>query len=333
MSYLDDKYIGLISSRLEKFKRVKGGLYNFRCPYCGDSQRHKNKARGYIYQVKADYNFKCHNCGVSRSFTYFIKDRDKSLYDQYVMERYSSGLTGKATVAPKPEFKFDTPKFKPKDNCDELDKISTLNKTHSARSYLVNRGIREENLKEFYYCPNFKEWTNKHKKTYDSIKNDEARIIIPLRNTDGTLFGYQGRSLDPNAKMRYITIMLDEDLPKIYGLDKINDSKPIYIIEGPFDSTLVENSVAMCGSDIDIRTFGWGNYIWVYDNEPRNREIVNKISKSIDGGDKVIIWPNEIKQKDINDMVLAGHDIMSVLESNTYLELEGTLKLTNWKKT
>ena len=332
MSYLDDKYISLISPRLEKFKRVKGGLYNFRCPYCGDSRKHKNKARGYIYQVKADYNFKCHNCGVSRSFTYFLKDRDKPLYDQYVMERYSSGLTGKATVAPKPEFNFETPKFKQKDICDELDVIFKLNKTHSARSYLVNRGIQEESLKEFYYCPNFKEWTNKHKKTYDSIKNDEARIIIPLKNIDGTLFGYQGRSLDPNAKMRYITIMLDEDQPKIYGLDKINDSKPIYIIEGPFDSTFVENSVAMCGSDIDIRPFGWSDYIWVYDNEPRNREIVNKISKSIDRGDKVIIWPNEIKQKDINDMVLAGHDIMSILESNIYSNLEAKIKFNNWKK-
>ncbi len=333
MSYLDDKYIGLISSRLEKFKRVKAGLYNFRCPYCGDSQKHKNKARGYIYQVKADYNFKCHNCGASRSFTYFLKDRDKSLYDQYVMERYSEGLTGKSTVTPEPEFKFEKPKFKSSDICDELDTIFRLNKTHSARCYLVNRGIQEESLKEFYYCPNFKEWTNKHKKTFDSIKNEEARIIIPLRDIDGNLFGYQGRSLDPNAKMRYITIMLDEDQPKIYGLDKINDSKPIYIIEGPFDSTFVENSVAMCGSDIDIRTFGWSDYIWVYDNEPRNREIVNKISKSISRGDEVIIWPNEIKQKDINDMVLAGHDIMSILETNIYSDLEGTLKLTNWKKT
>ena len=333
MSYIDDKYIGLISPRLEKFKRVKGGLYNFRCPYCGDSQKHKNKARGYIYQVKADYNFKCHNCGVSRSFTYFLKDRDKSLYDQFVMERYSEGLTGKATVTPEPNFTFSKPKFKTKDICDDLDTVFALNKTHSARCYLVNRGIKEESLKQFYYCPNFKEWTNKYKKTYDSIKNDESRIIIPLRNSDGTLFGYQGRSLDPNAKMRYITIMLDEDQPKIYGLDKINETKPIYIIEGPFDSTFVENSVAMCGSDIDIRTFGWSNYIWVYDNEPRNREIVNRISKSLDRGDRVIIWPSEIKQKDINDMILAGHNVMSVLECNTYSDLEGTLKLTNWKKT
>ena len=126
--------------------------------------------------------------------------------------------------------------------------------------------------------------------------------------------------------------MINDDAPKIYGLDKVNETKPIYIIEGPFDSTLVENSVAMCGSDIDIRTFGWGSYIWVYDNEPRNREIVNRISKTINRGDKVIIWPNEIVEKDINDMVLAGHDIMSILKSNIYSNLEAMISFNKWKK-
>ena len=126
--------------------------------------------------------------------------------------------------------------------------------------------------------------------------------------------------------------MLDEDQPKIYGLDKINETKPIYIIEGPFDSTFVENSVAMCGSDIDIRTFGWSNYIWVFDNEPRNREINNRISKVIDRGDKVVIWPQNIAEKDINDMVLGGHDVKSVLESNTFSGLQAKLKFNTWKK-
>jgi tRNA U54 and U55 pseudouridine synthase Pus10 len=88
----------------------------------------------------------------------------------------------------------------------------------------------------------------------------------------------------------------------------------------------------MCGSDIDIRTFGWGSYIWVYDNEPRNREIVNRISKTIGRGDKVIIWPNEIVEKDINDMVLAGHDIMSILKSNIYSNLEAMISFNKWKK-
>ena len=332
MSYLDDKYLGLISPRLEKFRKIRGGVYNFRCPYCGDSQRHKNKARGYIYKNKADYNFKCHNCGVTRSFTYFLKDRDPPLYDEYVMERYKEGLTGKGTVTPEPNFTFVKPKFRKKDICDELVKISELNTSHRAKKYLINRGINEDTLSKFYYCPDFKRWTNKHKKIYDTTDNDDDRIIIPLRNSKGELFGYQGRSLDPTSKMRYITVMLDENAPKIYGLEKINTQKPIYILEGPFDSLFMENSVAMCGSDVDIRTFGWSNYIWVYDNEPRNREIVNRLERSINLGDQVVIWPSNIKEKDVNEMILAKHNICDIIKTNTFSELKAKLKLNLWKK-
>ena len=332
MSYLDDKYLGLISPRLEKFRKIRGGVYNFRCPYCGDSQRHKNKARGYIYKNKADYNFKCHNCGVTRSFTYFLKDRDPPLYDEYVMERYKEGLTGKGTVTPEPNFTFVKPKFRKKDICDELVKISELNTSHRAKKYLINRGINEDTLSKFYYCPDFKRWTNKHKKIYDTTDNDDDRIIIPLRNSKGELFGYQGRSLDPTSKMRYITVMLDENAPKIYGLEKINTQKPIYILEGPFDSTFMENSVAMCGSDVDIRTFGWSNYIWVFDNEPRNREVVNRIERSINRGDQVVIWPSNIQEKDVNEMILAKHNICDIIKTNTFSELKAKLKLNLWKK-
>ena len=332
MSYLDDKYLGLISPRLEKFKKIRAGVYNFRCPYCGDSQKHKNKARGYIYQNKADYNFKCHNCGMTRSFTYFLKDRDQPLYDEYIMERYKEGLTGKGTVTPEPKFTFPQPKFRKKDICDELTKISELNTTHRAKKYLINRGINEDTLSKLYYCPNFKEWTNKHKKIFDNTKHDDQRIIIPLRYPDGQLFGYQGRSLDPTSKMRYITVMLDEDAPKLYGLEKINTQKPIYILEGPFDSLFVENSIAMCGSDIDIRSFGWSDYIWVFDNEPRNREIVSRIERCINRGDKVIIWPSHIQEKDVNEMIIAKRDIRTILESSAYSDLTAKLKLNLWKK-
>jgi len=175
------------------------------------------------------------------------------------------------------------------------------------------------------------EWTNTQKRTFDTIGRDEPRIIIPMYDTQKNLIGFQGRSLIPNS-VKYITVMLDEEAPKIYGLDTIDTGKPIYIVEGPFDSTLVENAVAMCGSDVDIRSFGWSDYIWVLDNEPRNREIVNRVSKLIDRGDKVVIWQSNIAEKDINDMVLAGHDVMSMLKLNTHSGLEAKIKFNNWKK-
>ena len=197
-----------------------------------------------------------------------------------------------------------------------------------AKEYLEKRMIDPT---KFYFTKKFKQWVNTQKRTFDTIGRDESRIIIPMYDTDRNLIGFQGRSLGPNY-VKYITIMLNDDAPKIYGLDKINDSEPIYITEGPFDSTFVENSVAMCGSDIDIGTFGWSNYIWIYDNEPRNREIVTRLSKTIDRGDKVIIWPSQVDDKDINDMVLSGHNIMPILESNTYSGLEAQVQFNNWKK-
>ena len=272
--------------------------------------------------------YKCHNCGVGRTLSNFLKDQDSFLHDQYIMEKFKEGRTGKGTVTPNPKFNFKEPKFKKGDI--NLEKISDLNTLHPAREYLEKRGIKD--LDYFYYCPKFKAWTNEQKKTFDNCRQDSPRIIIPFRDKDGKLFGYQGRSLAPTAKMRYITIMLDEDKPKIFGQDRINYEESVYIVEGPFDSTFIQNSVAMAGSDVDSRTFGWSNHIWIYDNEPRNREIVSRISKSVDRGDKVVIWPKNIQQKDINDMYLAGHDVQKVVESNVYHKLEANLRLNDWKK-
>ena len=329
MSYIDVKYIQMVSPRLTLFTKKKADLFNFRCPYCGDSQKRKNKARGYLFKIKNDFVYKCHNCGVGRTLSNFLRDQDTLLHDQYIMEKFKDGkFTGKHSTVPKPKFNFKTPDFVKTDT--GLEKISDLNIFHEARKYLEQRGIKD--LDYFYYCPKFKEWTNKQKKTFDTLRQDHPRIIIPFKDKEGNLFGYQGRSLARNAKLRYITIMLDEEQPKIFGLDRIDTNKSIYITEGPFDATFIKNSVAMAGSDIDIRTFGWSDYIWVFDNEPRNREIVNRISKVIDRGDKVVIWPNNIQQKDINDMSLGGHDVQKMVESNVYQKLEAKLKFNNWKK-
>ena len=323
MDLVDSKYITLLSSRLPKFKRVKPNLFNFRCPICGDSKKHKNKARGYLYQVKTNTNFKCHNCGASLSFNNFLKQIDTSLHKQYVMEKFKEGFAGgRNFVVEEPKFDFTKPVFKSK-----LD-LPKASEVPMAKEYLIKRKLDPN---KFYFAQKFQEWTNKQKQTFDNIVRDECRIVIPLYDTNSELIGFQGRSLVPNS-IKYITVMLNDNKPKIYGLEKINEREPIFIVEGPFDSTLVENSIAMCGSDVDIRTYNWSDYIWVFDNEPRNREINNRVSKIIDRGDKVVIWPNHIKQKDINDMVLSNIDVMSVLKSNTYSGLKAKVKFNNWKK-
>ena len=196
------------------------------------------------------------------------------------------------------------------------------------RNYLEKRKVDPT---QFYYAAKFKQWVNTKKQTFDYIKKDESRIIIPMYDTERNLIGFQGRSLVPSS-VKYITIMLNEEAPKVYGLDKIDAKETIYVVEGPFDSTFVKNSIAMCGSDSSLACLEGSSIVYVYDNEPRNKEIVERIDKCISRGEQVIIWPTIITDKDINDMVLSGHDIMSVLKSNTYSGLEAQIKFNNWKK-
>ena len=322
MDLVDSKYVGLISSRLQKFKKVKPDLYNFRCPICGDSQKNKNKCRGYMYVVKNNTNFKCHNCGASLSLNNFIKKLDTTLHKQYTLEKFKEGHTGRGFVVEEPEFKFKKPVFRKK-----LD-LPKASENSYAKEYLEKRKLNPE---KFYFTDSFKRWTNTKKETFDTIGRDEPRIIIPMYDKNKNFIGFQGRSLIPNS-VKYITVMLDDEAPKIYGLDTIDEKLPVYVVEGPFDSTFVNNSVALCGSDGDLGYLEGSDTILVYDNEPRNREIVGRIGRCIERNQKVVIWPNNIIEKDINDMVLAGHDVQKLVDSNVYQGLTATLKFNDWKK-
>ena len=321
MDLVDSKYIGVISSRLQKFKKVKVDLYNFRCPICGDSQKNKSKTRGYLYAVKADMNFRCHNCGASMTLSNFIKTIDPVIHKQYVFERFKGNKTGRGTVVEDPKFNFEAPQFKPKLDLPKASEVKI------AKQYLENRKLDST---KFYYTDKFKAWSNSHKKTFDSVTYDEPRIIIPLFYKN-TLIGFQGRSLGP-SKVKYITVMINDDAPKIYGLDTIRKSSPVFVTEGPFDSTFIRNSIAMCGADGDVGKWGISDPVWVYDNEPRSKEITTRISNTINRGDKVVIWPNNLKEKDINDMVLAGHSVQELLESNIYNGLKAKLQFNTWKR-
>ena len=319
MNLIDSKYIGLVSSRLGNFKRVKSDLYNFRCPICGDSKKNKTKTRGYLYTIKADVNFRCHNCGASMTFSNFLKEIDPVVHKQYVFERFKQGSTGRGTVVEEPVFKFEAPTFK---SSIDLPLASTVD---VSRIYLEKRKLDPT---KFYYAERFVEYVNSHKQSMD-VK-EHPRIIIPLYY-EKNLVGVQGRALNSNS-VKYITTIFYDEAPKIYGLDNIRRDAPVFVTEGPFDSTFLLNSIAMCGADSDVRKWGVSTPVWVYDNEPRSKEITERISNAISRGDSVVIWPTNIEEKDINDMILAGHDVQSIVESNTYSGLEANLQFTTWKR-
>ena len=252
------------------------------------------------------------------------------LWEAYNLEKFKQNSgTRKRKVIDTTVFK--KPVFKNKRKVD-LPRVSDLNKQHPARTYLTGRGIPEDTLSKFYYAEKFKEWTNSLKQTYDRIDSEEPRIVIPLLDEEGNLFGYQGRSLNPKDKLRYVTVMLEDNMPKVYGLSEIDKEKPVYVTEGPIDSHFLRNAIAMCGSDVDLKQL---TIINLSSPSTTNREadrLLIKLQAQLDKEAKVVLWPKSIVEKDINDMVNAGHDVQSVVESNTFDGLQAQVKLTEWKR-
>ena len=326
--YTEIKYLNLLSIRLEKFKKKKDYLWNFRCPICGDSQRNKNKCRGFVFRVKGDLLYKCHNCQYSVPLPKLIEVIDPALYQEYRLEKFKEGKKKRPDMRKLNRVVSNTPVFRT-DVLSNLTPVGDLNKEHPAKEYLLQRKLPLEAL---YFTEKFQEWTNSVKPgTFEDIRQDEPRIIIPFKDKEGNTFGYQGRSLSDSG-LRYITILLEEGHPKIFGLNTLDYERTIYITEGPFDSLLIKNACAMAGADVSKNALDGCGVVYIYDNEPRNKQITSRISKHISDGDSVVIWPSNIIQKDINDMVLAGIPVQSIIESNTYQGLKATLNFNDWRK-
>ena len=272
--------------------------------------------------------YECQNCPYCVPGRKLIEDIDLALYKEYRLEKFKdvrkpridrrkvNNIVSKAPVFEIYVTSTPTP-------------ITELNTEHPAKEYLLQRKLPLEAL---YFTEKFQEWTNSIKPgTFEDIRQDEPRIIIPFKDKEGNTFGYQGRSLSDSG-LRYITILLEEGHPKIFGLNTLDYERTIYITEGPFDSLLIKNACAMAGADVSKNALDGCSVVYIYDNEPRNKQITSRISKHISDGDSVVIWPSNILQKDINDMILAGIPVQSIIESNTYQGLKATLNFNDWRK-
>jgi predicted RNA-binding Zn-ribbon protein involved in translation (DUF1610 family) len=320
MVHIDLKYIMLLSPRLDKFKKVRDNLFNFRCPYCGDSQKHSNKARGYFYRKKNDFFYKCHNCSIGTNLAKVVKYVDSELYRDYVLERYKSDAPKTET----PEFEFEAPKFKKSDpELENLTPINKLNGDHPARQFVESRQIPKEYYNDLYLCAKFFQWSK------ISSQQEHPRLVIPFRDESGEVFAAQGRAFGKETP-KYLTIKF-QDKPKIFGLDRVDFSRRFYVVEGPIDSLFVENCLAVAGAD--FRYIPPGDTTIVLDNEPRSREIIKLMERLIQQNYELVIWPDTITQKDINDMVLAGvKDIKTIIDNNTFSGLTAKAKLSAWKR-
>jgi len=327
-SYIDIKYLNLISPYLQQFKKKGDFLWNFRCPYCGDSKKSRTKARGFVFRKKNDLFYKCHNCGVGATLGGLLIQVDLKTHDDYIMERYKRGVK---TNNPDPEFKFDVPIFRKKGVLKNLKSISDLSTDHPARKIIEERFIPLKYHSDLYLCESFFKFTNTLiPNKFPSLDGDHPRLLIPFRNEKGEIFAYQGRAFG-KEQPKYITIKL-EDRDKIFGLDRVDKSKPIYVVEGPLDSLFLDNCVAVAGADFSNMK---GDLIIIYDNEPRNKEINKQIEKTIYSGRRIVLWPDHLKHKDINDMVIAGYtkkQVQEIITDNTFSGAAAQLRFSEWRK-
>jgi transcription elongation factor Elf1 len=328
--YIDKKYVSLLSPKLRNFKQRGEFLWNFSCPICGDSQKDKLKARGYIYKKKDAFFFMCHNCGTSTSFVKFMKQEDPHLYKEYLLEKFERSNTSNnvnvADFVSKPT--FNIPKT------INLPPVQVLSEDHPAKLYLKHRQVPLDNL---FYASDFKDFIQDLIPENTKELYKESRIVIPFYDKNGILLGVQGRAIGP-SKIKYITMKTNEDNPKIFGWNKIDVSKRIYVVEGPIDSLFLGNCIATMDAALYKAAAIVGldyDYIFVYDCERRNKQIVSNMRKTINMGYKVCIWPDDISQKDINDMVIAGiqpSQIQHIIDNNVYEGIIAAMKLNQWER-
>jgi len=340
--FVDKKFVSLLSLRLERFKQKNDYLWNFRCPICNDSKKNKSKARGFLYRKTDNIFYTCHNCGASMSLSSFLKTVDVVLHNQHKMETYLE--TNASANVGQPDFTelrqkpvFTTKTYTKESKLDTL-LLTELPQEHPARQYATGRKIPQRMFSRLYYTDDFETFVNttfphNEKKL---VKNDK-RLIIPIFDSQNTLVGIQGRSIT-GSKLKYITVKKDESVGKVYGLDTVDLSQKVYVVEGPIDSMFLPNAIATMDANLSSVYSNVGDthdYVLVFDNEPRNPHVVKFIEKAITSGKTVCIWPQNIAQKDINDMILGGmtpSEIKCVIDSNTFTGLKAKVQFDVWKK-
>jgi DNA primase/predicted RNA-binding Zn-ribbon protein involved in translation (DUF1610 family) len=332
--YIDRAFLLRVSPKLPRFTQKKEDLYNFRCPLCGDSQKNKTKARGFVFRKKDNYFYMCHNCGISTTFYNFLDKVDPTLTKEYALERYKNGTQNANTQAPRFEqTKSEKPTFRKKLS---LESIDSLSEEHFAKAYVQSRRIPKDFYSQLYFAPDFRKFIQEFNIEQEGLKENDQRLIIPFYDAEKNLVAVQGRALG-ESKLRYITIKVNEDVSKVYGLDRIDQDKMIYVVEGPIDSMFIDNAVATADSNLEsiISIFDKSKITLVFDNEPRNKEIVKKIEHAIDNHFNVVVWPEFIEEKDINDMILSGFsqdEIQDIIHKNTFLNLRAKMEFIKWKK-
>ena len=337
--FIQRGYAEQIGNRLDRYKVQSYAPFraNFRCPICGDSQRNKFKCRGYFLEKNMAIIFHCHNeCG-AMGFERFLKDYYGDLYAQYKFDviqewKHNKKDTVFETASKTPEIE----ELNVEVNDLGLEKAMNIS---SSKEYILSRKIPKQFHDDIYYTDKFYGFVNDHiddKFPENMVEQTDKRIVFPLRDENGDIFGVIGRSIDGNDT-KYLTIRFKDNHPKIFGLERLDKSKLSYVLEGPIDSFFVNNSVAFAGTDGNPEAVfkSTKDFVLVLDNQPRSKSVLKKYEKYIAKGYQMVIWPDSISGKDINQLYLEGMSqeaIMNMLQKNTYTGLRLEIMFKQWRK-
>jgi transcription elongation factor Elf1 len=339
--HIDNKYVRLISHRVRNFKQKSDNLYNFSCPLCGDSQKNLSKARGYAFAKGNGLFYRCHNCGASTNLGNLLKNVDSELHKEYILERYKSGKSDLCNFKD-PKFDIPSPKF------DKVSKqsvfqyaqsIGELPLGHFCLNYVQGRQIPQDKYNLLYFTPNYKEFILSLVPDYEKELLPDARLVIPFYNEYNELIAVSGRALETSDKtLRYVTVRtLESNNKLVYGMDRVDLDKSVRIVEGPIDSLFVDNCIASGDANLALtaKNIDCKEKLLIFDNQPRNKEVCKLMLDAIKLEHNVVIWPDYIESKDINDMIVTGiskDEIETIISSNSFSGLEAQTRFTFWKK-
>lgn len=345
--WIDDKYMRLLAPHLDQFKAKGGHAYNFRCPLCGDSEKNKFKARGYVFPKRDMLMMKCHNCGIALPFEALLKRVARHLYNDYALEQLKE-LPQKAAPEPPPApVALKSVKWSPTLTIPLSALLEPSHALHEVYRFIVNRMIPATALSRLYATNKARTWllplltagartlkeTLEAEKKLNGVTDGEPFLIQPLKLTDGTWYGAQIRTI---AQKEFYTFRWSHAPLKMFGLDVWKPNRLTYVVEGPLDALFVPNAISPLGSDLwtgvrVMKELGMptDKMVYVWDNEPRNPQVVQHIKHAVSLHEPVVIWTRDLP-KDINDMVRAGLDVNHVLPTRTFQGVAAEVELSQW---
>jgi hypothetical protein len=338
---VDNKYVRLVSGRLRNFKQKNQNLYNASCCFCGDSQKNKLKARMYIFEKQNDLYVKCHNCGIGTNVSGLLKQLDESLHSEYILERYKSGQANNHNTIAE-VLQLSAPKFgklRKQKVFEHAEWLSNLPSEHYALKYATNRRIPLKFYDKLLFSAHYNQFITTLVPDHEKTLFDDARLIIPFYDENNELIAVSGRALETSDKtLRYITIRTNDSQNKlIYGMDRVDLTKKVYVCEGPIDSMFIDNCVASGDANLALtaKDISADEIVLIFDNEKRNKEVCKMMQDAIKLKHNIVIWPDTIGEKDINAIIMSGKtqsEVQDIISSNSFSGIQAQLKFNLWKK-